>query len=73
MIEDTLNGVKSKRHRHAARHVLECQALSSSIEDYAAFETHDAFVERIGAKMAAKPDFGAVAPSSRHHPDHPPL
>ena len=27
MIEDTLNGAKSKRYRHAARHMLECQAL----------------------------------------------
>ena len=57
MIEDTLNGVKSKRYRHAARHVLECQALSSSIEDYATFETHDAFVERIRAKHGRKTGF----------------
>jgi hypothetical protein len=49
--------------------VLECQALSSSIEDYAAFETHDAFVERIRAKHGRKT--GSL--SSRHHPDHPPL
>lgn len=57
MIEDTLNGAKSKRYRHAARHILECQALSSSIEDYAAFETHDAFVKRIRAKHGRKTGF----------------
>jgi hypothetical protein len=57
MIEDTLNGVKSKRYRHAARHVLECQALDRSIEDYAAFETHDAFVNRIHAKHGRKTGF----------------
>jgi hypothetical protein len=57
MIEDTLNGAKSKRYRHAARHILECQALSSSIEDYAAFETHDAFVKRIRSKHGRKTGF----------------
>jgi hypothetical protein len=57
MIEDTLNGAKSKRYRHAARHILECQALDPSIEDYAAFETHDAFVERIRAKHGRKTGF----------------
>jgi hypothetical protein len=57
MIEDTLNGVKYTRYRHAARHVLECQALDWSIEDYAAFETHDAFVERIRAKHGRKTGF----------------
>ena len=57
MIEDTLNGAKYKRYRHAARHMLECQALDPSIEDYAAFETHDAFVERIRAKHGRKTGF----------------
>lgn len=57
MIEDTLNGAKYKRYRHAARHVLECQALDPSIEDYAAFETHDAFVNRIRAKHGRKTGF----------------
>jgi hypothetical protein len=62
MIEDTLNGAKSKRYRHAARHMLECQALDPSIEDYAAFETHDAFVNRIRAKHGRKTGFwGRVA------------
>ena len=64
MIEDTLNGVKSKRYRHAARHVLECQALDRSIEDYAAFETHDAFVNRIRAKHGRKP---VLEPCRRAH------
>ena len=57
MIEDTLNGAKYKRYGHAARHMLECQALDPSIEDYAAFETHDAFVNRIRAKHGRKTGF----------------
>ena len=57
MIEDTLNGAKYKRYRHAARHMLECQALDPSIEAYATFETHDAFVNRIRAKPGRKTGF----------------
>jgi Family of unknown function (DUF6880) len=56
-IEDTLNGAKYKRYRHAARHMLECQALDPNIEDYAAFEAHDAFVNRIRAKHSRKISF----------------
>lgn len=44
MIEDTLDGAKSKRYRHAARHLAECQALAPVIGDYGRFETHGAFV-----------------------------
>ena len=40
MIEDTLDGAKSKRYRHAARHLAECQALAPVIGDYGRFETH---------------------------------
>src|SRR3954447_17823258 len=43
MIEDTLEGAKSTRYKHAARHLLECQSLASSIKDFGAFETHEAF------------------------------
>ncbi len=57
MIDDTLNGAKYKRYRHAARHMLECQALDPSIADYAAFETHDAFISRIRAKHGRKTGF----------------
>lgn len=57
MIEDTLKGAKSKRYRHAARHILECHALDPSIEDYASFGAHDAFIERIRANHGRKTGF----------------
>jgi hypothetical protein len=34
MIEDTLDGAKSSRYKHAARHLLECLSLESSIQDF---------------------------------------
>src|SRR6056297_1503270 len=44
MIKDTLRGAKSKRYRHAARHLAECAACDAAITDYGDHPTHDAFV-----------------------------
>jgi hypothetical protein len=63
MIEDTLEGGKSSRYRHAARHLLECRALAPAIEDYAPFETHDAFVGRLRAEHGRKRGFWAQDPA----------
>jgi hypothetical protein len=57
MIEDTLDGAKSKRYRHAARHLAECRSLASIISDYGQFETHDAFVARLRARHGRKSGF----------------
>ncbi len=59
MIEDTLNGAKSSRYKHAARHHLECQSLASSIQDYGIFETHHVFASRLRAKHSRKVGFWA--------------
>lgn len=57
MIEDTLDGAKSKRYRHAARHLAECQALAPLISDYGQFEAHDTFVSRLRPKHSRKSGF----------------
>ena len=57
MIEDTLDGAKSKRYRHAARHLAECQSLASLIGDYGGFESHTAFVARLRGKHSRKVGF----------------
>ncbi|MBV8736188.1 MAG: hypothetical protein JO007_02820 [Alphaproteobacteria bacterium] len=57
MIEDTLNGAKSSRYKHAARHLLECLALASSIQDFGTFETHETFTSRLHAKHGRKVGF----------------
>jgi hypothetical protein len=59
MIEDTLNGAKSSRYKHAARHLLECLSLVSSIQDFATFETHEDFANRLRAKHGRKAGFWA--------------
>ncbi len=57
MIEDTLDGAKSKRYRHAARHLAECRALATLISDYGQFETHEVFVSRLRARHSRKSGF----------------
>jgi hypothetical protein len=59
MIEDTLNGAKSSRYKHAARHLLECLSLASSVQDFGTFEIHDTFASRLRAKHGRKAGFWA--------------
>jgi hypothetical protein len=57
MIDDTLEGAKSSRYKHAARHLLECQSLAMMIRDYGTFETDEAFTSRLRASHARKTGF----------------
>lgn len=57
MIVDTLDGAKSTRYRHAARHLLECRSLLAGIQDLGTFETHEAFVSRLRARHGRKTGF----------------
>nr|WP_241671404.1 DUF6880 family protein [Dankookia rubra] len=57
MIDDTLDGVKSTRYKHAARHLRECRSLAAGIRDSGAFETHEAFVGRLRARHGRKTGF----------------
>jgi hypothetical protein len=61
MIEDTLNGAKSSRYKHAARHLLECASLAPHIREFGTFESHEAFVGRIRAKHGRKAGFWTQA------------
>ena len=57
LIEDTLNGAKSTRYKHAARHVLEIESLNSQITEYAPHEDHAAFMSRLRRKHVRKQSF----------------
>jgi hypothetical protein len=57
MIEDTLDGAKSKRYRHAARHLAECASSDAAIEDYQSFPAHGAFIETLKQKHGRKYGF----------------
>ena len=57
MIEDTLEGAKATRYRHAARHLRECRAFEPGISNHGSFETHDAFVTRLQTRHGRKTGF----------------
>ena len=57
MIDDTLNGARSTRYKHAARHLLECASLAPDIQDILGFETHASFVDRLRSKHGRKAGF----------------
>jgi hypothetical protein len=57
LIEDTLNGAKSTRYAHAARHLAECQSLSRKLADQDKIESHDAFLAKIKTRHARKTGF----------------
>lgn len=60
MIEDTLRGAKSKRYRHAARHLAECAACAAAIADYGDHPTHDAFVSTLREDHRRKHGFWSL-------------
>ena len=60
MIDFALSHGRSKRYRHAARHLATCAELAPRIEDFGAFETHDAYVARLKAKHGRKHGFWSL-------------
>ncbi len=63
MVLDTLTGGKSKRYRHAARHLAECQSCDTSIEDYGDFPSHTQFLEVLKQEHGRKHGFWRLADS----------
>ncbi|XUM23135.1 DUF6880 family protein [Bradyrhizobium oligotrophicum S58] len=57
MIDDTLQGSRTGRYRHAARHVLECGSLAAVIADFGSFEPHAAYLSRLKFEHGRKASF----------------
>ena len=60
LIEDTLEGAKAKRYKHAARHLQESRSLEPAIADHGRLETHAAFLARMRARHARKAGFWSL-------------
>lgn len=60
MIDFTLVNARSSRYRHAARHLMECASLASSVADFGAFETHEAYSARLKADHGRKSGFWSL-------------
>ncbi|CAN1530759.1 hypothetical protein MCELHM10_01385 [Paracoccaceae bacterium] len=57
MIDFTLNAGRSSRYQHAARHLAECDALASQIEDFGTVEPHANYVARLRRNHGRKSGF----------------
>ena len=66
MIEDTLDGAKSKRYRHAARHLAECRALASAHQRLR--RVRDARGFRLTSPRQAQPEIGLLDADRRSRP-----
>jgi hypothetical protein len=62
MIDFSLTKSRSSRYRHVARHLMACASLASSIQDFAAFEPHEAYVARLKAEHGKKSSFWSLLP-----------
>lgn len=60
MVDFSLTHAKSSRYRYAARHLMECARLASSIKDFGAFEPHDAYVGRLRREHSRKSSFWSL-------------
>ena len=57
LINFALEKARSKRYRHAARHLQECETLAGSINDFGSFETHEAYKLRLKTEHGRKSGF----------------
>ena len=57
MIDFSLTQSRSSRYGHAARHLHNCAALASAIEDFGSVETHDAYRSRLRRDHGRKTGF----------------
>lgn len=57
MILFTLNNARSTRYKHAARHLLACEAVDHVIDDYGAHPDHQAFVDALRERHGRKQGF----------------
>ncbi len=60
MIDFSLTNGRSSRYKHAARHLLECSSLSSAIDNFGSFETHDAYEARLRREHGKKTSFWSL-------------
>jgi hypothetical protein len=60
MINFALKESRATRYRHAARHLQECENLAAAIEDFGAFEPHDAFLARLKSDHGRKSSFWSL-------------
>jgi len=57
LIDFALVKARRKRYRHAARHLLECDSLAGSIENFGTFDGHEVYLNRLISEHGRKSMF----------------
>jgi hypothetical protein len=60
MVDFSLTHARSSRYGHAARHLMECASLASSIQDFGTLEPHDAYLGRLRGEHPRKSSFWSL-------------
>lgn len=60
MIGFALTRSRSSRYQYAARHLMECTSLASSIQDFGAFKTHEAYASELRDEHGRKSSFWSL-------------
>jgi hypothetical protein len=63
MIDFSLTKARSSRYGHAARHLIECTSLASTVQDFGTFEAHDAYLGRLHREHPRKSSFWSLTSS----------
>ncbi|MCP4381801.1 MAG: hypothetical protein GY798_10390 [Hyphomicrobiales bacterium] len=62
MIDFSLEKGRHSRYKHAARHLLECSSLASTIDDFGPFESHTTYTARLRRDHGRKSAFWSLIP-----------
>ena len=60
MIDFSLTNARSSRYKHAARHVIACEALAVQIADFGSVEPHRVYMEKLQRDHGNKTGFWAA-------------
>jgi hypothetical protein len=60
MVDFSLTHARSSRYGHAARNLMECASLASTIQDFGALEAHDAYLSRLRQEHPRKSSFWSL-------------
>jgi hypothetical protein len=60
LIDFALAKARSKRYRHAARHLQKCENLADLIEDFGPYETHESYENRLKSEHGRKSAFWSL-------------
>lgn len=59
-IDFALKHARSKRYRHAARHLQSCESMDGAIADYGLFPGHDAYIKQLRDHHGRKTSFWKI-------------